>query len=151
MLAHHEVVAICLFKFRNITALEVFDDLRLEHLPRCERADQGGDLGKPRENRGAVAALASDDLVQRALVAPLWSVVLVRPGPHEDGLHHALLADRGGQVGEVSRVERLARVGGARRQVGELDVAEGGLGGHGHTPFLCCSVHCTFASQRTRS
>ncbi len=126
VVAHHQLVALGLFQLGDVAALQVLDDLRLEDLAGGERAHQRRNGGEACEQRCAVAALAGDDLVQRTRVAPLGRGVVVGPQPGEDRLHHALLADRCGQILKVG--EGLARVGGAGRECVQRDLGVGGDG-----------------------
>ena len=50
----------------EVVALKVFNQRRLEALLFVPIADDGGDLVKPRQPRGAIAALAGDDLIALA-------------------------------------------------------------------------------------
>ena len=85
----------------EIGALHILDDGELQGLAVVELMDDDGNFGEMRELRRPPAPLAGHDLI---------GVGEAGDRAHDDGLNDALLADGGGEIGQVRLAEIYARV-----------------------------------------
>ena len=90
-----------LFERIEVGALHVLDDRELERFLVVDLADDDRHFVQPGPLRRAPAAFAGDDLENVRILAR----------PHQQRLHHALFADRIGQLFELVRIEIAARIG----------------------------------------
>jgi len=112
------------FQRVEVLALDILDQRHGDDGAVVQFAHHHRHLGQAGQLGGAPAAFAGDDLVTAAAV-----------GAYHDRLDHALGADRVGQLVQLGRVHRHARLVLARLQLANRDVAQGftglGFGGRG--------------------
>ncbi len=96
---HQALVADGFFQRIEVAALDVFHERQFERQFVLHFANDHGNGIHARHLRGAPAAFTGDNFV-----------FIVRYGAHEDGLHHAVLADGFGEFRKRGRIKIAARL-----------------------------------------
>ena len=142
--AHQRLVAFGLFDGMHVAALQVLDDLDLEHLLVVEFAPEGGEAFEAGCLGSAPATLSDDDLIDGPLI--VWMGALVegeqrveRERPDGNGLDQAVAFDRVGQFGDIGIIDVLARIAGRGDDGGD------GQFGHGDGIGRDWGVHAVFS------